>query len=490
MGKPKRFPDREASQLYLGSTASLSGEPAEPQHRVNADDLVTHGVIVGMTGSGKTGLLTVFVEEALRAGVPTLALDIKGDLPNLLLAFPDFGAEHYEAWLPEDQREATAAQRREKLALWGIDEAMLRAFVDTTAIHVITPGSQVGEPLHLLSSIERRSKLWDTDVDAAQTALSAAISLLLRMVGRDPEPAQSKEHVLLSVLAERRLRMGHDAPLGDIVRDVEEPPITEIGVQEVDAFMSPRERNELAAALNGILAAPAFASWRNGATLDVGAWMARGPDNKTPLTIVSVAHLDDQQRELVLSIILEEFAVWMRTQPGHGGLRGLLVFDEVYGFLPPHPANPATKRPIVSLMKQARAFGVGVLLATQNPMDIDYRALSNAGVWCIGRLQTDADRHRVLDALATSTGFGDLPSETQPKLPTSSKSAKLKRARPLSESAILADIVKRIPPRWFLMRNVHDAAMRLLQSRHTLSVLRGPMTKAEIQRALLRRQGC
>ncbi len=293
--------------------------------------------------------------------------------------------------------------------------------------------------------------------------------------------------MLLSVLAERRLRMGLDAPLGDIVRDVEEPPIAEIGVQEIDAFMSPRERNELASALNGILAAPAFASWRTGATLDVGAWMARGKDGKTPLTIVSVAHLDDQQRELVLSIILEEFAVWMRTQPGTDGLRGLLVFDEVYGFLPPHPANPATKRPIVSLMKQARAFGVGVLLATQNPMDIDYRALSNAGVWCIGRLQTDADRHRVLDALATSTGFGELPSEAQPKAPFAPKMAKAKKPRALSESAILADIVKRIPPRWFLMRNVHEPSMRLLQSRHTLSVLRGPMTKVEIQRALVRR---
>ena len=204
---------------------------------------------------------------------------------------------------------------------------------------------------------------------------------------------------------------------------------------------------------------------------------------------MSVAHLDDTQRELVLSIVLEEFAVWMRTQSGQNGLRGLLVFDEVYGFLPPHPANPATKRPIVSLMKQARAFGVGVLLATQNPMDIDYRALSNAGVWCIGRLQTDADRHRVLDALATSTGFGEMPTEAHPKA-SPLKATRVKKARPPSELVVLADIVKRIPPRWFLMRNVHDAAMRLLQSRHTFSVLRGPMTKVEIQRALSRRQGC
>jgi hypothetical protein len=307
--------------------------------------------------------------------------------------------------------------------------------------------------------LERRSARWDTDPEAARAALSAAVSLLLRLLGRDPDPAKSKEHVLLSVLAERRLLAGEDAPIRVLMEDVTTPPITEIGALPISAFLKKSQRAELAAALNTLLASPTFASWRQGASLDVAEWLTPRA-GRTPAVIVSVAHLDDDERALVLGMLLEEVLSWVRGLPGSTRLKALVIFDEVYGFLPPHPANPPTKRPLVALMKQARAFGVGVVVATQNPMDLDYRALSNAGLWCIGRLQTDADRERVLDGLACATEIHE------------------------PDTADLGRTLQRLAPRWFLVRNLHaSSGPILLQPRQALSWLRGPMTRIELRRA-------
>jgi hypothetical protein len=420
-----------------------------------------------MTGSGKTGLLTVLVEETLRARVPVILIDVKGDLPDLLLAFPSFDPAHFLPWVDgslaaEDDRPADerarhlAAEREQGLRAWGIAEHELHAFRETTAIRVITPGSTAGEPLHVLSSLERRSPRWDTDPEAARAALAAAVSLVLRLLGRDPDPARSREHVLLSVLAERRLREGGSTTLEALLEDLATPPLERIGALTVDAFLPRSERRALAAALNGLLASPTFESWRTGAAVDVESWLTP-IDGRTPAVIVSVAHLDDEERTLVLGVLLEELLAWTRSLPGSQRLRALCVFDEVYGFLPPHPANPPTKRPLVALMKQARAFGVGIVIATQNPMDLDYRALGNAGVWCIGRLQTDADRARVVDGLAGNDA---------------------------ALAHTLNAVVPRLAPRWFVMRDVHrDPAPSLLQPRWTLSWLRGPMTRTELRRA-------
>jgi hypothetical protein len=457
--------------LYLGAARSLKPGFAPAALHLPAHHLVTHGVVMGMTGSGKTGLVTVLVEEALRARVPVLVVDVKGDLPNLLLSFPSFGAEAFLPWVQHDAQvtsaqaraalaQQLAVQRKDGLSAWSIGEDALSGFRAATSIRVVTPGATAGEMLHVLSSLERRSARWDTDVESARAALSAAVSLLLRLLGRDPDPAKSREHVLLSVLAERRLLAGQSAELGALLHDLAAPPLTHIGALEIDEFMHKRQRKELAAALNTLLASPTFASWRQGLTLDIAEWMKNdGPI--TPVTIVSVAHLDDEERALVLGVLLEEVLSWVRALPGSQRLRGLVVFDEVYGFLPPHPNNPPTKRPLVALMKQARAFGVGVVVATQNPMDLDYRALSNAGLWCIGRLQTDADRARVVESVAGSEGGGggDAASE-------------------------LTQVLKRLAPRWFLVRNAHMPEQTLLlQPRWTMSFMRGPMTRCEIQEA-------
>jgi len=463
MGTPPLF--------NLGCWRSLDGTRGGNPLRLPARHLVTHGAIVGMTGSGKTGLLTVFVEEALRSGIPALVVDVKGDLANLLLAFPSFAAEPLVPWVdgsaeegapgsPIERAGRLAESRRAALLSWGIEERVLASYVESTHVRVFTPGADAGELVHVLSSLERRSARWDTDPDGARHALGAAVSLVLRLLGRDGDPARSREHVLLSVLAERRLASGQDADIGALMHDVLEPPVTEIGALPVDAFLRKKERQALAAALNTLLASPTFASWRRGAPLEVGAWLEPSK-GRTPAVVVSVAHLDDEERTLVLGLLLEELLCWVRSLPGSSRLRALVVFDEIYGFMPPHPASPPTKRPLVALMKQARAFGVGVLVATQNPMDLDYRALSNAGLWSLGRLQTDADRHRVLDGLAQSD-----------------------QAAAGSSNKELARTLGRLTPRWFVVRNAQaSSGLILMQPRQTISLLRGPMTVGEIRGA-------
>ena len=453
--------------LNLGSWRPLGGAKGGKSLLLPAQHLITHAVITGMTGSGKTGLITVLAEEALRARVPTLIIDVKGDLPNLLLAFPDFDPGRHLPWVeapadnPSDSaRQAVAdqlaAERRKHLAHWSLAEADIADFTQKTHLRVITPGSTAGESLHVLSPLERRSPRWDSDPESARAALSAAVSLVLRLLGRDPDPAKSKEHVLLSVLAERRLMMKQDADLAALMDDLLDPPIEDVGALPLNQFFKPNDRKQLAAALNTLLASPTFATWRQGATLDIAEWTTPR-DGRTPAVIVSVAHLDDEERALVLGVLLEEILSWVRSLPGTQRLKALVIFDEVYGFLPPHPANPPTKRPIVALMKQARAFGVGIVIATQNPMDLDYRALSNAGLWCIGRLQTDADRNRVLDGLAASLTEGE-------------------------DVAELGRTIQRLANRWFVIRNAHvEGAPILLQPRYAISWLRGPMTRQELR---------
>jgi hypothetical protein len=451
--------------LDLGAWCHHDGREGGPSLLLPSNHLVTHGVVVGMTGSGKTGLVTVLAEEALRAEIPTIIIDVKGDLPNLLLSFPNFDPGPLCPWVelglgeessrPELAR-SLAAERKQHLEAWKIGEPQLGQYCRGTSVRLLTPGATSGESLHILSTLERRSPRWDTDPESARDALSAAISLMLRLLGRDSDPAKSREHVLLSLLAERRLLSGGNAELPALMQDLEQPPLTNVGALPLNAFVKRTDRRNLAASINTLLASPTFASWREGTSLDIDSWIAP-VGGRTPAVIVSVAHLDDEERSLVLGVLLEEIRSWMRSQSGSQRLRALLIFDEVYGYLPPHPANPPTKRPLVSLMKQGRAFGVGVVVATQNPMDLDYRALSNAGLWFLGRLQTDADRARVIDGLGGKVAAGDELDQN----------------------------LRRLAPRWFIVHNTHAKSQEpiLVHPRHAISLMRGPMTRCDLRLA-------
>jgi hypothetical protein len=466
--------------LYLGGQRALDGSGKTADLRIPPHHLTTHACIVGATGSGKTGMLMVLVEEVLRAKIPVLLIDVKGDLANLLLTFSHLDARSFAPWIDAEEckRSGRAVSEvaheqadgwKKALDEWDLGAKDVAAFHAMVAPRVLTPGTSAGETLNVLSSLEIPSPLWDIDVEAARIALSASISLLLRLVGRDPDPTKSRDHVVLSILAEKHLRRGKPADVATLLHDLADPPVTEIGSMALDEYLPERERHALATALNTLLASPTFESWRTGSALDVAQWFASRRDGRVNATIVSVAHLDDDERNLVLGVVLDELLAWVRTQPGTSSLRALVAFDEVYGFLPPHPANPPAKRPLITLLKQARAFGVGLVVATQNPMDMDYRALSNAGMWFVGRLQTDADRARVVEGLVGADGS---------------------RREDGVDEAVLKKTLKSVARRWFVMRDVNRApSVALATSRCTLCWLRGPMTRVELKRVRAARGG-
>jgi hypothetical protein len=468
--REERMSDRG---LFLGTKIKEDGSVAA-RFELPPHHLVTHGVVLGMTGSGKTGLLMVLVEEALRAKTPVLMVDVKGDLPNLLYLFPSLSPEEYAPWIDEEAaRRAsktkeevageTSARWREGLAREGLGADDVAALAQSVAIRVVTPGATIAEPLDVLSALSTRSALWGVDDEAAHDELSAGLSLLLRLAGLDGDP-RSKEHVVLSALAMRRLDRGQACPLATLLADLLDPPVANVGAMPFDEFLPPAERRVLAQGLNALLASPRLAGWLKGAPLDVAAWLAPREDGRTPAVIVSVAHLDDEERLMVLGLVADQILSYVRGLSGTSSLRALCVFDEIFGFLPPHPQNPPTKRPLLALMKQARAFGVGVVLATQNPMDVDYKALSNAGAWIIGRLQTDADRERVVEGLrGADGGLGEL------------------------EPAALAGVLRNLPGRTFFVRDVHaKPSAALMRSRFAMSWLRGPLTRRELTAAYRR----
>lgn len=457
--------------MYIGNATKLGVKNTPERYVLSPHHLTTHAIVVGASGTGKTGGLIVMLEEAVRAEVPLLVIDVKGDMANLGLVFSDFEASRFVPWIqknPSEKRsveqvaQELAQERQEALEAWGLSLNDVRDFTRKAALRVITPGHTSGEPLHVLSALEHPNGNWHDDKEGSRASISAAISLVLRLIGRDADAARSRDHALLSVLVERRMELGLASDLASLLQDLIEPPIQVVGSLPIDSYVSAKARAELAASLNTLLASPTFANWRQGAALRIAEWLAPArerADGKTPVVIVSVAHLDDDDRALVLGVLLEEFLSWVRGLPGTQELRALLVFDEVYGYLPPHPAKPSTKQPLLLLLKQARAFGVGIVLATQNPMDLEYRALSNASLWYVGRLQTDADRERVVEAMSQTGGAG---SKSGPAL---------------------AQLIKQLQNRCFLVRNLRTKeSLVLLQPRWAMAYLRGPLIPAELRR--------
>jgi hypothetical protein len=432
-------------------------------------DLVTHAVIAGMTGSGKTGLGIDLIEECAIDGIPVLAIDPKGDLGNLLLTFPNLAPGDFAPWVdpdearragraPEAQAAAEAARWAKGLADWGQDGRRIERLRQAAEFALYTPGSSAGRPLSIMASFAAPDPAVVADAELLHDRVATAATSMLTLAGVDAEPITSREHVLLSTLFTESWRAGRDLDLETLITQVQAPPISKVGVLDLETFFPSRDRFTLAMRLNQLLAAPGFAAWLEGDALDVGR-LLYGPDGRPRVSIISIAHLDDQERMFFVSLLLNEVVGWMRGQRGTSSLRAVIYFDEIFGFLPP-VANPPSKPPLLTLLKQARAFGLGVVVATQNPVDLDYKALANAGTWLLGRLQTDRDKARVLDGLegaAASAGSAfDRPQ--------------------------LDQLLSALGKRQFLLHNVHDKHPALFETRWTLSYLRGPLGREEIKR--------
>ncbi len=441
-----------------------SGERTDDMVDYDAGDLTTHGIIVGMTGSGKTGLGIIFIEEALRSGIPVLILDPKGDMTNLLLTFPDLAPSDFEPWIDESQARrddssvaelATQTAKRwksglESWSLGGEDIADLRAAADFT---IYTPGSLAGVPLNILGSLAAPQVDWDDDAEAARDEIEGLVSGLLALVDVAADPLSSREHILVSNLVEQAWRDGQDLSLERLIGMIHRPPMRKLGVFEVDSFFPEKDRLQLAMRLNALVASPSFSDWRSGPALDVERllWSETG---KPQASIIYLAHLSDEERQFVVTMVLGRMITWMRSQPGSGNLRALIYMDEVFGFVPPTAAPPA-KKPILTILKQARAFGIGMILSTQNPVDLDYKAMSNAGTWCIGRLQTERDKARILEALQSASGDVDVEE--------------------------LDVLISGLGKRTFLLHNTHERVPSVFTTRWALSYLRGPLTRSELK---------
>ncbi|MDO8391003.1 MAG: DUF853 family protein [Actinomycetota bacterium] len=424
-------------------------------------DFTTHGVIVGMTGSGKTGLGIVLIEEALSAGVPTLLIDPKGDLTNLCLTFPALASTDFEPWVNEGDAskagqsvpEFAAAQAKawtEGLAGWGVGPDRIAALRKGATFTVYTPGSSSGVGLNIVGSLTAPGGGADPEIVGDE--IEGFVSGLLSLVDIEADPLSSREHILLSNLILNEWTSGRSLDLPTLVGMVMTPPIRKLGVFELDQFFPPKDRQAFAMRLNGLLASPSFGAWMTGPALDIDS-MLRTPDGRPRCAIVTTAHLSDQERQFVTTLVLSKLVTWMRKQSGTTDLRALLYMDEVAGYLPP-TATPPTKKPIMTLMKQARAFGVGVVLSTQNPVDVDYKALSNAGTWMIGRLQTDRDKQRLLDGMSAAAGGVDVGA--------------------------VGDTISGLAKREFVLRRAGKDKPEVFTTRWAMSYLRGPLTRDQI----------
>jgi Skp family chaperone for outer membrane proteins len=459
-----------AFYLGRGYDAGKDALAAEPL-MYDSRHLTTHAVCVGMTGSGKTGLCISLLEEAALDGIPAVVIDPKGDIANLLLAFPGLTAAEFQPWIdpaeaarkgttPEALAAKTAETWKNGLAEWGEDGERIRRFRESADIAVYTPGSDAGLPLSILRSFAPPPA--GSEAGATRERISAAVSGLLGLVGIAADPLKSREHILLSAIVDAAWSGGHALDLAGLIGAIQKPPFAKVGVFDVETFCPAKDRLELAMAINNLLASPGFGVWLEGEALDMQRLLFTA-EGKPRISIISIAHLTDAERMFVVTLVANELVAWMRRQPGTTALRAIFYMDEIFGYFPP-TAMPPSKLPMLTLMKQARAFGLGVVLATQNPVDLDYKGLGNAGTWFIGRLQTERDRERVIDGLQSAqAGAGFDRGE-------------------------LAKLMAGIAPRVFLLRNVNDDAPTLFRTRWALSWLRGPLTLPEITRLMAGRK--
>ncbi len=456
--------------FYLGRPYDAAkGEAESTPLLYDSRDLLTHGVIVGMTGSGKTGLMIGLLEEAAIDQVPALVIDPKGDLGNLLLSFPELRPADFAPWIDPDAAaragltpEAFAAQQAETwkngIGRWDQTGERIARLREAADLAIYTPGSEAGLQVSILSSLTAPPPEILADGDLLRERITTLVSSLLALLGVDSDPIQGREHILLSNIFDVSWREGRGLDLAALIQQIQNPPIERVGVMDLESFFPAKERFGLAMQFNNLLGSPGFAAWLRGEPLDVDRLLYT-PSGKPRIAIFSISHLSDRERMFFVSLLLNQTLGWMRGRSGTTSLRALLCMDEVFGYMPP-VAEPPSKKPLLTLLKQARAFGLGLVLATQNPVDLDYKGLSNVGTWFLGRLQTERDKQRLMDGLEGASGGGKL------------------------DRAEMERILSGLGNRVFLLHNVHDDEPVLFQTRWALSYLRGPLTRPEIKRLM------
>ncbi|HKJ26973.1 MAG TPA: DUF87 domain-containing protein, partial [Anaerolineales bacterium] len=447
-------------KLYLGKQAG-----AEKPLLYDPDDLTTHAVVVGMTGSGKTGLCVGLLEEAALHNIPALMIDPKGDITNTLLHFPDLLPADFQPWVNADQARRdgktieqsaadTAKAWRGGLERWGIGPERIQALKNAAHFAVYTPGSDAGIPVSILATLKAPEIPWEGNQELLREKISGTVTALLGLVGmNDIDPVRSREHILLANIFEKAWSKGKDLDLGELILQTQTPPFEKLGVMDLDTFFPEKDRFSLAMLLNNILAAPAFQTWIEGVPLDVES-LLWGEDDRPRHSVFYLAHLTDAERMFFITLLYSAVETWMRAQPGAASLRALIYFDEIFGYVPPI-SNPPTKALLLRMLKQARAYGIGQLLVTQNPVDLDYKGLSNAGTWFIGKLQTEKDKDRLLDGLEGASG-GALNRKTYDQ------------------------IISKLRKRQFLLHNVHTTKPQVFTTRWVMNYLAGPLTRVQI----------
>jgi len=463
--------------FYLGRPYDLVKKKPKPGWLLyDSKDLVTHAVCVGMTGSGKTGLCLGLLEEAAIDGIPAIVIDPKGDLANLMLTFPQLRGEDFAPWINEDDARKKglspgdfATQQAELwksgLSEWGQSGERIQKLKDAADVVVYTPGSNAGIPVSILKSFAAPSQEILDDVELLRERVGTTTTSLLGLIGVEADPIKSREHILLSTILDQAWRKGQDLDLATLIQQIQTPSVSKVGVLDLDSFYPSKDRFALAMQLNNLLAAPGFSAWLEGEALDVGK-MLYGPAGKPRIAIFSIAHLSDAERMFFVTLLLSQTLGWIRGQSGTTSLRAILYMDEIFGYFPP-VANPPSKAPLLTLLKQARAYGLGVVLATQNPVDLDYKGLANTGTWFIGRLQTERDKARVLEGLEGAAASSGKKFDTQ------------------KMEQLLAGLGSRV----FLLNNVHEDAPEVFQTRWTLSYLRGPLTRTQIKTLMSEAKG-
>jgi len=326
----------DIGELYLGGALDpTTGEhdPARPvlyeRHR-----LTTHGVIVGMTGSGKTGPGLIALEEALLSGVPVPAIDPKGDIGNLLLTFPKLGAHDFRPWIDEGEARRTREDADTFAAgmanLWkngladrGIGGDCIARLKEAARFTIYTPGSQAGVPLNIVGSLVAPGIDRSADAEAARDEIEGFVSSLLVLAGIEADPISPREHILLSDLIETSWQADRSLDLGSLIAQVRTPPLRKLGVFDLDTFFPPRDRTKPAMRLNGLTASPSFASWIQGAPLEPQTLLYT-PEGTPRAAVIRLQHLSDQERRFVLTLLLSKMVTWIRRRPDTSDLRALI----------------------------------------------------------------------------------------------------------------------------------------------------------------------